>query len=380
MSRTPISFTSGCAINAGSFYLSANIDEYDVWDAFTKILVYKHNEVTKWQELDLDGWNISSVTCQKNNNHSAVVCLDKEGDVGIFQENHNELQNIREKNENQIYGQFNQIRVINDKLYACGSGGQIYKSNQNKWEPVGHDFEEQPLNVSTGDLSFLDYDIDFGFEKYLYDVNGFDENNIYVCGTKNESGFIAFFDGSLWTVIERLTPSSLSSITLCSDNKNILITGDYGTLLKGNFKDGFKNLKNISINSNFYNCVYYKNFIYIASEDGLYRYSDEKFSLVEELLDIVGVIYVEEKEGILWILSYKKLIRYNGDLWERIDYLDDYISESINSIKSGKVCPKSGYWYTFAKENSRQYFNQGDVFPNVKSDWGDVYWQYDGEK
>jgi len=31
------------------------------------------------------------------------------------------------------------------------------------------------------------------------------------------------------------------------------------------------------------------------------------------------------------------------------------------------------------KKNSRRFFNQGDIFPDFESDWGDVYWQFDGE-
>ena len=31
------------------------------------------------------------------------------------------------------------------------------------------------------------------------------------------------------------------------------------------------------------------------------------------------------------------------------------------------------------KKNSRRFFIQGDIFPDFESDWGDVYWQFDGE-
>ena len=49
-------------------------------------------------------------------------------------------------------------------------------------------------------------------------------------------------------------------------------------------------------------------------------------------------------------------------------------------MAAGQVCPKAGYWYTTAKSNFRQYFKQGDIFPDFESDWGDVYWQFDGEE
>lgn len=50
------------------------------------------------------------------------------------------------------------------------------------------------------------------------------------------------------------------------------------------------------------------------------------------------------------------------------------------SIRAGQVCSKTGYWFTVAQENSRQYFKQGEVLPEIKNqNWGEVYWQFDGE-
>ena len=34
---------------------------------------------------------------------------------------------------------------------------------------------------------------------------------------------------------------------------------------------------------------------------------------------------------------------------------------------------------TLQQKKSRRFFNQGDIFPDFESDWGDVYWQFDGE-
>lgn len=31
------------------------------------------------------------------------------------------------------------------------------------------------------------------------------------------------------------------------------------------------------------------------------------------------------------------------------------------------------------KKIQEGFFNQGDIFPDFESDWGDVYWQFDGE-
>lgn len=52
--------------------------------------------------------------------------------------------------------------------------------------------------------------------------------------------------------------------------------------------------------------------------------------------------------------------------------------EKLSIRAKGKV-PQGGYWYTTAKETSRQYFKKGDIFPDIKNDWGEVYWYFDGE-
>ncbi len=44
-------------------------------------------------------------------------------------------------------------------------------------------------------------------------------------------------------------------------------------------------------------------------------------------------------------------------------------------------CPKSGYWFTLAKENSRAYFKQGYIMPDYPNNqWGEIIWQFDGDK
>lgn len=65
---------------------------------------------------------------------------------------------------------------------------------------------------------------------------------------------------------------------------------------------------------------------------------------------------------------------------QRINELKENEAEKIESVESGKTCPKSGYWFTVAKENTRQYFNQGETFSKFELDWGDVYWQFDGDE
>lgn len=46
-------------------------------------------------------------------------------------------------------------------------------------------------------------------------------------------------------------------------------------------------------------------------------------------------------------------------------------------VPAGKPAPRSGYWLTPAKPNSRRHFKQGDVFPEVAdSSYGATFWQW----
>ena len=56
-------------------------------------------------------------------------------------------------------------------------------------------------------------------------------------------------------------------------------------------------------------------------------------------------------------------------------------SQAKGRCLAGQPCPKSGYWFTLAKSDSRAYFKQGDIMPDYPNNqWGEVIWQFEGEK
>ncbi|AXV83405.1 hypothetical protein CJO92_17510 (plasmid) [Ralstonia solanacearum] len=48
--------------------------------------------------------------------------------------------------------------------------------------------------------------------------------------------------------------------------------------------------------------------------------------------------------------------------------------------EAGQPCPKSGYWLTPAKAGSRKYFQQGEIMPDIASDYGSTIWQWDNDQ
>jgi hypothetical protein len=56
----------------------------------------------------------------------------------------------------------------------------------------------------------------------------------------------------------------------------------------------------------------------------------------------------------------------------------DPASASMNeSVPAGRACPRAGWWFTPAKQASRRYFKQGDVFPEFEGGaYGATFWQW----
>jgi len=46
-------------------------------------------------------------------------------------------------------------------------------------------------------------------------------------------------------------------------------------------------------------------------------------------------------------------------------------------LMAGETCHKTGYYFTPAKANTRNLFNDGDIMPTFKTDYGVVIWQWD---
>ena len=48
--------------------------------------------------------------------------------------------------------------------------------------------------------------------------------------------------------------------------------------------------------------------------------------------------------------------------------------------EANQPCPREGYWFTPAKAGSRRLFKQGEVMPDLKSDYGLTIWQWDADQ
>jgi len=52
-------------------------------------------------------------------------------------------------------------------------------------------------------------------------------------------------------------------------------------------------------------------------------------------------------------------------------------SQHPRSVPAGQPCPQAGYWFTPAsRQPPRRFFNAGDIFPKIDSDYGSTFWQW----
>ncbi|WP_180056088.1 MULTISPECIES: PoNe immunity protein domain-containing protein [unclassified Acinetobacter] len=111
------------------------------------------------------------------------------------------------------------------------------------------------------------------------------------------------------------------------------------------------------------------------SEGRYYGYWDFEAACAVILLEIEN-----DKEFHEYLYYPKDLIEFYRTFKPSSAEIDLLTKYQKVSIQAGEKCPQSGYWFTVAKENTRKYFKQGEIFPDFESDWGDVYWQFDGEE
>jgi hypothetical protein len=50
------------------------------------------------------------------------------------------------------------------------------------------------------------------------------------------------------------------------------------------------------------------------------------------------------------------------------------------SVRGGGACPKTGYWWTPAMENSRRFFNERETMPAGTTAYGAIIWQWDDDQ
>ena len=321
----------------------ADVREQDAYHPRTRLLHYNHTDQT-WLSHDLLQ-HITALCAVTLLGHrpEMLVSLSAEGEVFFKDSAAGHTEQIAEagvfNDQQRHYGRMWGLTEIGGQLYACGEGGQLYRRDApNKWrwldaslapmdatpfleagDAVGNDIEALlaiDMSPFTDDTS----------RKSFHNLGGPSEQAIYVTGY---DGNALFWDGQQSHWIDGLPKTHLFAV-LPEDDRNVWICGRDGTLLFGNYRDGFRNYwagRNLSFNA----MAKFQGTLYLTANGGyggpvgLYAFDGTTFDRVDTGLnpEIDDVSMVTAGSDLLWVLGAGDILCFDGQRWERIDHPDN---------------------------------------------------------
>lgn len=316
LNNSTTTMLAGTAISDNIYYMTGTLDNLDDDIIFTRMFIYD-DEATppnQWFHHDLPGWAVIS-TClipETSTARRQACSLSEQGDVELYSSAGITIEKIKgaglgHTEENRGY--MTRIRHIGDALYACGYSGQVYKRQKEKWER----FDAGIRDKSPASLTASDTPLD------LIDIHGLHDSDIYIVGSE---GFIAHYNGVKWSVLPPVTRACLYGILIQSESE-VWIAGSNGTILQGSATGGFRAIYRKTHDCDFYSIANFKGEYYIGASDGIYNLHHNKILKINLPKQIIEIDSIEAKDGILWALSSKKLIKYDGLTWKIINHIDN---------------------------------------------------------
>ena len=87
---------------------------------------------------------------------------------------------------------------------------------------------------------------------------------------------------------------------------------------------------------------------------------------------LIAFLYGIDDSGVEHRVYPKDLVAYARERVKK--------THSQPPVPAGQPCPKAGYWFSPAQQNSRRYFKQGELMPEFKgSSWGATIWYWSSE-
>lgn len=300
-------------VGKNSLCLAAVPDGLEAYDRFTRLVFYTH---------DLRRWSSEALACRiqaivlyqpEGETSSKYTALSAEGDVVLLTAM-TKLERIAgagiESPDSRFYGRMRGLRVIGDGLYACGDGGQFYRRRgPGDWVHLDPRFLQAP-------------DTPFEEKLMLVQIDGPSEDQIYICGYR---GKLIFYDGKAARRIDPGTDANLVDI-LVEDERTIWICGSKGALLRGNHREGFAPVPGVIGQSLFNSMALFDDKLHVAAStgrpSGLFVYDYGILRQVSTGLEpeIKNPHTLTERNGVMWAVSMKDIVRFDGARWERIDF------------------------------------------------------------
>lgn len=310
-----VTFTTGCAIDSNMYYVASSPDAWrETEDSpYSVMYFYQHQTEKKWFYHELAGWEVVSV-CYRPPVQGAeriVHALSENGSVETYSRSGSSKENLLVSLSEEV-GEFNyltRIKCVNGVLLVCGDGGKIYRKDQKGWARINKNLAAKVASHKTPDSST---------HLLLNDIAIANDGTIMTVGS---DGFMACFDGKKWRVEEKISGAQLNRIHIEPDD-TFWIVGSQGAVLSGRVGVKPVVVARTSLKTDLYAATVFQGTPYFGGESGLFKYVDGNLESVR----INGIpfrevtVELENKDGVLWLLSSKKILRFDGRHWDVFEY------------------------------------------------------------
>ncbi|MCZ8879686.1 hypothetical protein PS051_18610 [Escherichia albertii] len=284
----------------------------DPWESdYSQIGCYKKD--VGWGGMHRFWYATSLCMSIKTNssNDRVYVILGREGQVEFYTPNKTSVNEFildtgLYQSWSKNYGYVMCIKEIGQHLYVCGDNNQVYRrSSTGNWEHIDHGIFQE---LSPENWTFLS------------DIDGLSENDIYAVGYK---GALYHYNGQQWShPHHNVDNEKLTKICIKSEDV-IYVVGDNGTILIGNYKDGFKDISAVNDINKYTDIVYFGNSFYLASNKGMFTL-DPLTNIVKSYhtdldIDLRDTHKLSVKDGVLWSIGNRDIAWFDGQHWTRVD-------------------------------------------------------------
>jgi hypothetical protein len=327
----PFTFTRASSISSSELYLAASPDGDDTGYPFTRIARFGAGG---WTFADLDFWVVDLTL---GGDGESLLGLGERGAVFRWQGDGSaqilSAISVESTPRNRL-GYVLAIQKIGRNYFVVGDGGQNYTSGDLIiWSPFDISIFDGPAEAEPNifDLEIEQYmkQLAANTSLTLNSIVGSSESDIYACGGKGniERGLL-HLDRARFTSLFRPAAdpeeytSSLSKLLVESTDR-IWACGQQGALMVGNARDGFvDDPAAAGYDTIFYDMAMFDGKLHIAGLQDIYRHDGNVLTPLRigvERKDR-GAHTIESVDGVLWAVSPKDILRYDGSVWERIPY------------------------------------------------------------
>jgi hypothetical protein len=322
-----VHFLDAIPVEAFRLYVACQLDDVEPREvAHTRMCAFDAPNDREWFHHDVE-MNVVSVTTKINHANDSdtsrrLVGLSKEGEVDIFAAGDYVWRTEKIPNAGArlgTRGHMSHIRQVGSHLFACGQNGQVYQRlGDNKWVAIDADIYKA-IDYTSGDPAAL---VDAMMnQRVLNCIDGTSQSDLYVVGN---DGFMAHFDGKRWQQIKLKSNEHLQWVR-CVSASEVWACGYNGTLLVGSENSGFKDVSTVDDNFTWWSLAKHDELVYLSATEGLFAYDGVKIKPVNTGLSPQhrDTYRVSAKDGALWSVGAKDIVRLFNGQWERFGHIDN---------------------------------------------------------